>query len=551
MTNDTLDIILDLCEFGPPKRIVVGGTPKLLRKCNSVPKDFWNLWREHKEEIKELGFSVGRNDDDEFEVKWWSDEKEVAEDEAIPPSRPVLELFAPLKTAADKLRDYQIPAAATLIAAIRQHKFGLDASETGFGKTYTAGGVAANLGLNVAVICPANVVTKWEDTLTEVFGVDPEFVMSYEKLRAGKTEFISRADRTIRKRTTTTFTWNVVDDVLLIFDEIHLCKNSSSLNARMLRAAVINPKIRVLGLSATAVLSILNLDELGLALRLHNGNHWDWALKNGARPGVFGGLTFSSNPGSQGEKTLKRLHSVIFPERGCRLGLKDYPDALPPNEILVQIVDAPEAVPAWMKLAMEAVDQSEVEDQMKADEKEMDVSAFTELLRQRQRTELLKLPFIIDRVVDDVESGKSPIVFLNYTPSIDAFMSQMPKDLRYRKMVGGLSKKDRDQRVADFQSNKAQLFVAQLQAGSASIDLHDLQGDHPRVTYICPNYDAIKLIQALGRAPRNGGKSNVLQNIVFLSTKIEKHLAKNVQAKLNNISLINDGDLTDVVQVKE
>jgi hypothetical protein len=130
-------------------------------------------------------------------------------------------------------------------------------------------------------------------------------------------------------------------------------------------------------------------------------------------------------------------------------------------------------------------------------------------------------------------------------------MSQMPKDLRYRKMVGGLSKKDRDQRVADFQSNKAQLFVAQLQAGSASIDLHDLQGDHPRVTYICPNYDAIKLIQALGRAPRNGGKSNVLQNIVFLSTKIEKHLAKNVQAKLNNISLINDGDLTDVVQVKE
>lgn len=554
--QDIVDIILDCCEFGPPKQLRVAGTPKILRKSTEPPnKDFWNLWREWKDEIRELGFSVGKNDDDEFEIKWWqdaSDEQPELETPIQDSGRSVLECYEPLAVAADILRDYQIPAAATNLAALRQHKFALDASDMGLGKTFVACATAANLGMNVGVVCPANVVTKWTDTLIDVFGIDPEFVMSYEKLRTGKTDYVSRVDRTVRRRQQTTFTWHAADDVLLIFDEVHMCANSSSLNARMFRAAIVNPWIRVLALSATSAYSPLRMDDLGLALGLHNGNWWDWALRNGCRPGVFGGLTFNSkDPESRGAKALRQIHATIFPSRGCRLRREELGDALPQDQILVHITDAPDAIPAWMKPYLDAVDQAEDADQLKADEAETEVSAFTQLLRQRQRTELLKLPFIIDNVESDLERGASPAVFLNYAPSIEAFISQLPKDTRYAKLVGGLSPKMRDEVVGRFQSNAAQLIVCQLQAGAASIDLHDLHGGHPRVTYICPNYDAVKLTQALGRCPRNGAKTPVVQNIIFLADAQERHLAANVQAKLNNLALLNDGDLSDVIQVKE
>src|SRR5690606_34252298 len=144
-----------------------------------------------------------------------------------------------------------------------------------------------------------------------------------------------------------------------------------------------------------------------------------------------------------------------------------------------------------------------------------------------------------------------PIIFLNYTESIEYLKSKLPGDLRYRQLVGGMSRKMRDEQLADFQSNKVQMFITQLDAGSASIDLHDVHGGHPRVTFISPSYNADKLVQALGRTPRNGGKSDCLQYIVFVDDPVEKRAAQLVQAKLNNMALLNDGDLSGVVRLEK
>jgi hypothetical protein len=52
--------------------------------------------------------------------------------------------------------------------------------------------------------------------------------------------------------------------------------------------------------------------------------------------------------------------------------------------------------------------------------------------------------------------------------------------------------------------------------------------------------------QALGRVWRDSAKSKSIQKIVFVSGTIEEKVCKQVNEKLNNLDLINDGDLNNI-----
>ena len=62
----------------------------------------------------------------------------------------------------------------------------LDTSHVGTGKTVVAGHLAKSLNRPVAVLCPKAVIPSWERELKET-GIDPLFVLNYEKIRTGKT----------------------------------------------------------------------------------------------------------------------------------------------------------------------------------------------------------------------------------------------------------------------------------------------------------------------------------------------------------------------------
>jgi hypothetical protein len=512
------------------------------------------LWKDWKEEMKAFGVRAFKNDDDVFELNWYSDlaayeeqevELEAINAEARVGDHSVLADFAPLEAAEDLLRPYQVPAVATLLEALRLHKFTIDASETGLGKTFTAGAASRNMEMNVGVVCPANVVTKWTDTLIDIFGIEPEFVLSYNKLRTGKTDYLSRYDGGDR----THFEWHAVDDVLLIFDEIHECANSTSLNARMLRAAIRNPYVYVLGLSATATQDPRKMDDIGWGLGLHSKNNfWDWCLRYGCKPGFFGGLDF--NPKSKrGKQGLANIHATIFPRRAARLRRTD-PDVakdLPDNVVIVEVVDIEKVkVSEEMKDILDAelakIQASMDSDATKAEEKEMEVSSLVTNTRERQLSELGKVPFMYDRLMELLDQGRHVGIFLQFSGSILAMEKLIAKDkeARWRKYVGGMTRKKRDEVIKEFNENKIPILILQGDAGSASIDLHDT---------ISPGYSAIKLIQALGRMDRNGAKSDILQYIVFSSDPVELRAAKLVQGKLNCISLLNDGDLQGVLHL--
>ena len=57
---------------------------------------------------------------------------------------------------------YQIGSVEALAKAVRTHGVGLDASDTGVGKTHVACAACKELGLRPAVVCPKNLIPVWK-----------------------------------------------------------------------------------------------------------------------------------------------------------------------------------------------------------------------------------------------------------------------------------------------------------------------------------------------------------------------------------------------------
>ncbi len=571
------DALADL-EWTKPKVVATRQGPRTVQVCEDLPKWFWSEWRHRKDEIKELGISIGKDDTSgEFVAKWWRE----PEDEELERAAEAEDAFE-FEEAADQiivvqgtleappgyqerypyLKPYQLGPVYTLLeAAVRPDvKMTLDASEMGLGKTWIAMAVAKTLGWNFGVVCPANVVTKWTNISMDLpFELEPEFVLSYDKLRAGKTPYLDRYVRGRGKKEVAEFKWNTSDNVVIIFDEVHMCANADSLNGRMLKAAIDDPFIYVHGMSGSVAESPLDLKTVGYGLALHDFNdHWEWCLRNGAVYGPFGGLLFNSGMSdarkltknqARARRRLLKIHHHIFPERGCRLRKSEIADQLPDNEIMAEVVDLNFDNP-FLKEPLALLMEKETDDEAKAEEKGLSVSSLVMNTRDRQRSELGKCPTIFNRTMDLLDEGNSVIIFLNYRETIEVLRKMFTKSKHgFACLVGGLTTPQRNETLRTFQSNEKRIILVQLEAGSASIDLDDTRGTHPRAVLLSPTYSAKTLIQALARAHRTTTLSKVMQWILFSAGGVEERACRICQHKLNNMSLLNDGDLSGVMQV--
>ena len=142
----------------------------------------------------------------------------------------------------------------------------LDSSVVGTGKTVVAAHLALKLFRNVAVICPKAVVTNWERELAE-HGIKPIFVLNYEKIRTGRTPFLTKVGKKIMR-------WRLPQNTLLIFDEVQKCKGPFTQNTQLLISAK-QCCLRIHMLSATACEDPTEMRGIGYALQLHDLNRGD------------------------------------------------------------------------------------------------------------------------------------------------------------------------------------------------------------------------------------------------------------------------------------
>jgi len=442
--------------------------------------------------------------------------------------------------------------ATKLLNSLHLNGFAFDASPTGTGKTYCASWIAKNYGSSVVVVCPKSVQKIWVDTLMS-FGIENPIVITIEKLVRGKTEYytfgplmdyFSRSAKQYWK--SSDINVNFPSNSLVIMDEVHKCKGKYSLNAESL-IAIKNAGHKLLMLSASAATNVTEMKAFGYVTALHSGlNFNNFCKDNGVDFNRFGLGTWDANL-KKCKEGMVRIHNTLFDTLGCasRMNRKDFGDIFPDNQVIADgfdigsNTDKLQSVYNEMEYELSQLDESSME---------YSEHHFAIIMKARRESELVKVPAMVSWIEDMYDEGVSPVVFINFRETLQAIEKRLDNSKysgKIAKIVGGQTKKQRDDEIEYFQSDTKRICLVMIAAGAAGVSLHDLNGKHPRHTLINPSFSAINILQSLGRCHRANGKTPVIQRFFFANgVTIEERMRQRVDLRLTNLDSLNDGDLS-------
>ena len=161
-------------------------------------------------------------------------------------------------------------------------------------------------------------------------------------------------------------------------------------------------------------------------------------------------------------------------------------------------------------------------------------------LRHRQEIELVKVPLFVDMINDALEEGNSVAVFVNFTDTLHAIAKRINTTCIYDGKVPDNIREDNKNK---FQHNEERVILISVQSGGGGLGLHDLYGGHPRLSLISPSHSYVNMRQVIGRIWRDDAKTKAVQKLVCVANTVEENVYNNVIKKLNNLDMLNDGDL--------
>jgi SNF2 family DNA or RNA helicase len=496
--------------------------------------EFFVYWKGNSFKLKDKGYGVKKVDND-----WFLTETHTTKDSfSKKKTADTVKSDEPLKPyevkTTDGLRPWQVTAVSKLCAAIKKWGCAIDGSDVGVGKTYNACGTARELDMDILVVCPKAVMESWKRVIKNHFKINHRLVgvINYEMLRMGKKDSMIASYVKRRDTRRNEFVWKIPKSTLIIWDESQKLKGANTKNSETCLEAL-KQGYKMLFCSATNATNPLELKTVGMAIKLFENSkqYYTWLYAHGVTKGRFG-LQFNND-----KEVLKKLHNDIFINRGVRLTRDTIPN-FPESQIDAECYNMEED--AQKKINNIYAEMEAELAKLRKKEKTDKESQLTIILREREKIELLKVPLFIEMIEDGIDNGMSIVVFLNFTQTLNS----IAKKLNISCIFDGKTKSDtRQQNVDDFQSNKQRVILVNLQSGGAGLSLHDLDGNYPRLALISPSYSAVNMRQALGRVWRDSAKSKSIQKIVFVSGTIEEKVCKQVNEKLNNLDLINDGDL--------
>lgn len=478
----------------------------------SIPQNFWEYWNRYKKIFQEAGISPNKYNGNWKLCKWTKWTKLVKEDKKIQTQYK------------DKvLREYQLSHAQIILNSLQKNNGAIDGSDTGTGKTFIALSLCKHLNMVPVVLCSKSGIYGWISKAKKYFNIKNIIAVNYEQYKLGNLKYLTRRNfiKIINEKKVkiTEYEWTLDPDKhIIIFDEGHKCQNPDSLNSQMLEQAA-KQKFKLLILSATLADNPLHLYSTGLAIGLFKNKRefFRWGFARGLQKNYWGGIEFKAT-----EEKLQLIHNDLFPRFGNRIKISDLED-FPETLIIPECYTMNEAIKIeelW-NIASEL--------------------PVVKRIRIRQAVELLKLSTFVEMTNDAIAEGNSVCIFLNFRESIE----QISKMLKNKNIIYGGSK-NREEILKRFQNNEDRIIICQTKSGGESIDLHDIEGNHPRLSLISPPESAKALLQIFGRVQREGGRSKSIQKIIFCANTVEEEVADNLRKKINNITVINDGDLETV-----
>lgn len=459
----------------------------------------------------------------------------------------------------DKLLVYQHLHVFNLMTTLRSSNVVLDGSDTGTGKTYTTVAICKQLRLKPFIICPKSITSNWK-RVCKYFNVTPLCIVNYETIKNGK-QYDSNGERieckflkldeedyhgTYHKYITQSkprnlskdkskkslkggpknpYRWFLPKYSVIIFDEVHKCKNKNSLNGKLLLAAK-HGEHKVIMLSATIADTPKSFHVFGYMLDFYNNLR--------SAKGWIDGMIREDNSYIGIDKKMNSVNKCIFPFKGSRMMISDIGDKFPKNQICADCYDIDSSITKEVDLAYNTIIKNKYTNK--------GTDALNELMFYRQKLELIKIPIIQNLANEYIDNGYNVAIFVNFNKTL----KELSKLFKTSCVINGnQSDQDRQNNINGFQSNKENIIICNIKAGGVGIDLHDLHGI-PRVSIISPSYSSIELMQALGRIYRAGAKTPALQRIIYCSNTCEEKICARVQEKLNFMAKINDDDLIKI-----
>lgn len=451
-------------------------------------------------------------------------------------------------TIKSKLLPYQVNHTENLIYSLKTYQRVLDASDTGTGKTYTAIAACLHLKLKPLIICPKSVLTIWLNVLKHM-GAPFYGVSNYESIQNCK-YFSKDIDNKIscpfikrtkiikeikikmkpdkkekfneKKEIEFLYSWQIPEDMVLIFDEAHRCKNVRTMNSHILKQSGINKDSKIMMISATVSDKPENFAVVGYILGLYK------TLKE-ASP-------FIETVGKDFDNPMQGVHNELFPELCSRMRIKDLGELFPNNQIISQTynMESQEEIQQQYKLIEDAVNSLK-------NKEDSSGCALSRILYARMRIEQLKIPTFIELAKQYYDEDASVVIFVNFTQTLKTLAQELKTNCL---IFGEQTLEERNKNIEDFNSDKSRLIICNIKSGGCGVSLHDLNGDFPRITIISPTWSAQDLLQALGRVHRANCKTPVRQRIIFCkNADVEEQMCDNIKDKLKNLSLLNEGDL--------
>jgi len=421
------------------------------------------------------------------------------------------------------LLSYQIAGVKRLVNALQKHRRACELSDGGVGKTYMGAAAARHFGYHVMVVCPPVVKTEWRNVLSS-FGCKIITIESWEATRSFRDDYYSYRDG-----------WKLPKDSMLILDELHHGKADASQSGQVVCAAS-RAKCLVLGMTASLATGPHEMHGSGMLFGLHQGgeSYERWKSENGCVKGKYQYIYIKKAGGNP----MKDIHEQLIPYRGNRIRIADLGDQFPETHLSANAYDAGRYTPKIKQVyedMLEEIQRIEAKDPRTAN-----ASIWTTILRARMQTEMFKVPMMIDLAKDYQDAGYSVALFVSFTKTVYALADGLKTDCIIK---GGMTQKQRDEAKRRFQADEVRAVVCNIKSGGASLSLHDMKGKYPRAALISPTWSAINLRQATFRVHRAGGVTKSIQRIVFAANTIEEKVMAKVQAKLENLDSLNDGDL--------
>jgi len=511
------------------KTVKVEGDYELQRAVVTDNRNFWYNWRnpETKKELKQ--FLTVRREKLKNENHWC-----------------VYRLFSRLKDipygkfsssyvlhSTSGLLPYQPPVVSHHCSAILEYGATADGSDTGIGKTYTALATCRELAMRPAVVCKKAGISSWKRGCLH-FGIKPLFIVNWEQAKNGKFKFTQR--KRDRWDGVYTYKWFLPEDILLIFDEVHVASQPGTQNHNLYIASRGHASISI---SATFADRVERLRGLFYVLGIVPYKQFaEWMNEIGNRFVNANGVEESID----NQTDMKIANRYLYPDRAVRISYnhpevrKVFPEAVYRTEIVNLSIENEKKQNVLYKQALQKVEHYRSLGN--------NAEAMVAELRYRQSAELLKASVLYDLIKDYMLEGKSVVVFVNYRETL----KYLAKLCKTNSLIFGGQERyhvSREEVIDAFQQNKTRLILSMVDAGGASISLHDLDGNYPRISLVCPTYNPVMLKQVLGRTYRAGSKSTPVVKLVYAGRTIEEKVADSVNAKLSNISALNDGDLME------